>query len=986
MFRPPQDEILEILDDMGTEEHGTLVDEVLLKRQILLNNKVINILHLNIRSAKKNFDEFLLFIEFYQLYFCDIFVLSECFQILSCKMYNIPGYNTYYNNGDYNKNDGLLIFVRETLNTEVTHVKLKSSQATISRIAFEQGGLSFGLTAAYKPPPITELVFLNDLADFFEDSLNRDIEIFTGDLNIDIEKKQNPIANVYLSLMGQNGFVSYINSPTRVTHETSTCIDHLFIRKKIKKRNLKFKSFILKAEITDHYPIMLNVNLDEKPLNESEEQLNYYHHINYDLLKQHLSVQDWSGVLEAEDPEQATDSFVDIFGKSIQNSTSKRRIKNTNHKKIKDWITTGLITSIRHRDKLKNKLKQRFTEEQNTIYKIYRNKLNHLIKKQKFNFYKSQIEKNGNNVKKIYKVIADATNEKSKVKSSNYMFVDKHNHNFSNTLEMANFCNTYFINIGVEMEKKINNAQYPIAEKENLQNSLYLRPVTKNELIKQISTLKNDSAPGKDGISTRVIKHVHMEIIEPLMYIINLIFKTSIIPKHFKESVITPIYKNGEKNKIQNYRPISLINNFAKLFEKCLKERLVNFFDHNNIISPNQFGFSEGLSTADAMYSLISEITTNLDESKKVIAVFIDLAKAFDTVPHQRLLEVLSRNGVRGKVLELFKNYLSERDQFLKLNETLSHPLKIRIGVPQGTILGPILFITYINGLLNLNINGKIISYADDTVLVFTGETWEDTKEAVSRGFGTVKQWLDSFKLSLNISKTNYIAFSLTNMNRPNFTEIQTSEEEDSCVPAVKKIKYLGIIIDQHLKWTEHISYLTKKIRILIHKFYLLREFLCTKLIKLVYRSLVESLLRYGLVVWGGTYKSNLQPLTVIQNSILKVMFRKDRRYSTKALYNSEICNINCLYIHSICTYIHKKETLKRFVSHHHQTRANVGGHLVIPPNKKTINLKFANYLAPKFYNMIPKKIKDICRIKIFNEKSKVYIVNNYGTFSKLML
>ena len=192
---------------------------------------------------------------------------------------------------------------------------------------------------------------------------------------------------------------------------------------------------------------------------------------------------------------------------------------------------------------------------------------------------------------------------------------------------------------------------------------------------------------------------IHLEIISPLRHIINLIFKTGKVPSHFKQSVIVPIYKSGSKNEIKNHRPISLINNFTKTFEKVLKDRLIQFYTTFNVLSKFQFGFLANCSTLDAMYSLTSEVVKSLNSNKKSIAIFIDLAKAFDTVPHLKLIKVLELYGVRGIAQQVFKCYLEDRDQFVKLNNTISERTKIKIGVPQGTILGPLLFITYVNSL-----------------------------------------------------------------------------------------------------------------------------------------------------------------------------------------------------------------------------------------------------------------------------------------------
>lgn len=367
------------------------------------------------------------------------------------------------------------------------------------------------------------------------------------------------------------------------------------------------------------------------------------------------------------------------------------------------------------------------------------------------------------------------------------------------------------------------------------------------------------------------------------------------------------MYKAGDKSKINNFRPISVINNFSKIFEKCLKDRLMDFFICNNILSKNQYGFCNGLSTTDAIYELTKNITDNLDSNNKCLALFLDLAKAFDTVPHDSLLNVLNIYGVRGLALQVFGSYLKDREQMVKIEDELSDPLKVKIGVPQGTVVGPLLFITYINSLTNLNIkNGMVISYADDTAVVFKGQTWEQLRNSTKAGIIKIKNWLDSSKLTLNISKTNYIAFSLTMANRPDFSSIQFDGLEQA-IEEVDHTKYLGITIDKHLKWDQHVLRLSNNIRKLIRKFYILREILGKKLLNSVYKALVESLLRYGLVVWGGLSNTCMKQLNVVQNYILKIINRKSKRYSTRLLYSEEILDVRSLYILCACSLVKKK-------------------------------------------------------------------------------
>lgn len=207
-----------------------------------------------------------------------------------------------------------------------------------------------------------------------------------------------------------------------------------------------------------------------------------------------------------------------------------------------------------------------------------------------------------------------------------------------------------------------------------------------------------------------MIKNIYAaHLLKPLCHIINLSFTLFKLPLDWKISVVTPVIKTDSRLETTNYRPISLINNFAKIFEKCLKCKIVNLLEKHNILYEKQYGFINGRRTEDAMYDLINNINNNLQENKKSLAVFLDLSKAFDSVSHEILFERLKKIGIRNGPLDLFKNYLSNREQFVKIHETISDPQSIKTGVPQGTVLGSLLFLIYVNDMGYLLDKGKII-------------------------------------------------------------------------------------------------------------------------------------------------------------------------------------------------------------------------------------------------------------------------------------
>lgn len=781
--------------------------------------------------------------------------------------------------------------------------------------------------------------------------------------------------------MSKYGYISYINKPTRVTTENSSCIDHIFIKTKIDKNKFKFSSYILESTITDHCPVLLNIET-ENNLITSNNSKNVIKTINYNKMLQLLSQENWENVTNYNNSNICTDNFINTLKKHINKATHTIKIPNY-RVKIKPWITAGIIESIKKRDQLKKKL---LTDKKNLIlinnYKNYRNKLTTIIKKTKDTYYKNEIINSQNNLKKIWELINEATNS-TKTKN-NKININDDNGNLivQDNNQKANIFNKYFTNIGTIMAESINSSSNIKTENRRIPNSIYLTPITQNEIIKYISSLKNNSATGLDQISVKLIKICHTYLTKPLTHIINTIFTTGVVPAHFKETIITPIYKSGSRTDKANYRPISVINNIAKIFEKALKTRIEEFLDTNRIISENQFGFRNSFSTNDAIYKLTSTINNSIHKNNKCIAVFLDLAKAFDTVSHTILLEKLENVGIRGTALDIFTTYLQNRKQYVKIEKNISDPEIIKTGIPQGTVIAPILFTIFINDFCNIsNISAKIVSYADDTVIIFEGIDWEELTKKVSSEMKIIKNWLDQNLLSLNIAKTKFINFSIYKTRNYNITEINI-QNTDYVIRNTKKIKYLGVIIDENLKWQEHIIYITDKIRKLIRKFYMLRDILSTKTLLNVYNALVVSIIRYGIIAWGGAYENALKPLKVIQKLILKIIMKKSHTYPSDQLFKECSClSVKNNYVLESILFISKNIQKFSFPTHLHNTRSVTNSNLIINKYNKTSQQNYIDYQGPLFYNKLPISIKNISNKAKYRNCVKSFIVTNPELF-----
>lgn len=323
-----------------------------------------------------------------------------------------------------------------------------------------------------------------------------------------------------------------------------------------------------------------------------------------------------------------------------------------------------------------------------------------------------------------------------------------------------------------------------------------------------------------------------------------------------------------------------MICNFAKILEKIIKNRLIKFLEDNKLLSKNQFGFRPGLSSEDALYSATKFISNSLDNGEKTLAIFLDLAKAFDS----RLLKILPSFGIKNNSLKWFANYIQNRKQLVNVNGTLGEEKSIIYGVPQGSVLGPILFLMYVNNICNTQIDGQIVTYVDDTCLLFSDKTWESVHIKATLELKKVVHQLTSKLLSLNIKKTYYMTFSI-NISTIPLNEINVHfcdnnlkcSNTDLCqkILRVNSTRYLGVTFDKHLRWTLHINYLIKRLRIAVHHFYKLQSILPKDTIRTVYMSFYQAVFQYGIRIWGGTTENVLKPLKLQQNKMIRVCLGK---------------------------------------------------------------------------------------------------------------
>ena len=288
---------------------------------------------------------------------------------------------------------------------------------------------------------------------------------------------------------------------------------------------------------------------------------------------------------------------------------------------------------------------------------------------------------------------------------------------------------------------------------------MFFEPVTENELLNEIINLRENKSAGHDEICSKMIKAINAEILKPLTYIYNLTFLTGKIPKSLKTALVTPIFKANESNLFENYRPISVLSCFSKVLEKLMYKRLYNYVETKKILSKHQYGFRRNRSTEHAILELTDKISKAMDEGKYTMGIFLDLSKAFDTVNFEILFKKLQHYGIREICLQWFKDYLQERTQIVKYKQHRSTEMNVTTGVPQGSILGPLLFLLYINDIESCSDILSFVLYSDDTNAFYSNPCLKTLYNTIQNEMNKVVKWLNANKLSINASKTKFVIF-----------------------------------------------------------------------------------------------------------------------------------------------------------------------------------------------------------------------------------
>ena len=374
----------------------------------------------------------------------------------------------------------------------------------------------------------------------------------------------------------------------------------------------------------------------------------------------------------------------------------------------------------------------------------------------------------------------------------------------------------------------------------------------------EISLLSSNKSHGVYSCPVSILKVAKCFVSQPLMDIMNTSILEGTFPKKLKLAKVVPVFKSGDDTDPNNYSPISLLSTFNRIFERLMYKRLKSFFEINGLFYESQYGFREKHSTQYALIDIVNRIQNNMDKGLFSCGVFIDLKKAFDTVDHDILFDKLYRYGIRGIILEWFSSYLKGRSQVTQIGENVSTKELNSCGVPQGSVLGPLLYRININDIHKSSDKLNFFLFADNTTLLFAHKNLKVLEQVVNSELSKVSEWLVVNKFSLNIKKSNYLIFcpSQKKFNMEISIKMYDNSANGFCRLDRKDfVKFLGILIDCNLKWKHHIDFISLKISKTIGILARLRHFVPTETLIMIYRSLIMPYLSYGICVWGRAAK-----------------------------------------------------------------------------------------------------------------------------------
>ena len=806
--------------------------------------------------------------------------------------------------------------------------------------------------------------------------------VIIGDINIDFLKPQVIDSKVHIMLQTHN-LEAAVKEPTRITGNSQSAIDQILLNKNAFHCHTRVFSSGFSDHLAQTFTLSKVTSDTSKTKKVKDKQFQHkrvFNQVNTAHFLWLLNRESWADVYQSKTVDEAWDTFLTAVKHYFEIAFPKkwyRLLKSSS----KTWVTEGIKISS-NKLRLLNKIRSHgnTTTKFLNYYRKYQNTYKKVIMAAKKLSNERIIKQSVNKNKTMWTLVKRELNNEISHKNITLSYdgetVDDPN-------RVANIFNEYFVGIASTYSNDRNKNNWTNVKNNTCEHTMFLSPTTTSEVEKIIQKMKEKRSAGIDEIPQNIVKKCHKELGEPLCFLINLSFSQGIFPNALKLAKVIPIHKKGNKTCPENYRPISLITTFAKILEIAMKNRLTTFLQKYNLISEEQHGFCRGKSTDTAIFNYLDYIHNLVDRNEKCIGLFLDLTKAFDLVPHKELLNKLNNYGIRGTSNTWFKSYLENREQIVQIDninrcnntrtQHVSGRKRITCGVPQGSVLGPVLFQIYINDLPTFLSSAKCTLFADDTSVAITGKTHETLHENIKSTITELTQWFNYNKFKVNIEKTTAI----------NFRSVRNYSSTDPPIIIGNKainynssVKFLGICINEHLKWDEHIQNITNKLCKTYFAIKVIKQKINASTAKILYYSSFESLLRFGIIFWGQSKVS--KQVFILQKKTLRLLAGARPREACRKIFKQlSLLPLPCLYIYELLTFV--KRNSYQFIQHTdvhaHNTRNKTN--LVVPTHNKTMIEKGPRYLGILLYNKLPNSVKFEKCLESFKNKVKDYLLQH---------